>query len=174
MFENYSFKKKFIALLILFLMLAITAYKRSFKMLFEVIEENKELSATSQDYSNKSSSLGKLVKEISYLDKTIGKQGSTKEKVQQGIVSFALDKNSEISISDLQPIHLFSDTNYEIITNQLDVTGNTNQLLELGYDFEKEFINSRISSMQFYTTKKNDKTDLLHLKILFQNYEDTN
>lgn len=173
MFENYSYKKKFIALLLLFLILSVTAYKRSFNTLFQVIKENKDLSAKAVDYAKKSNSSNKIIKEIAYLDNTIGKQGETKEKVQQGIVSFALNNSKEVSINDLQPIHLFSDEKYTVITNQLDVTGNTNQLLVLGYDFEKKFNASRITSMNFYTSKKNDQIDILHLKLTFQNYEDT-
>ncbi len=173
MFENYSYKKKFIGLLLLFLILLVTAYKRSFNTLFQVINENKELSLKAADYVKKSNNSNRIIKEIAYLDNTIGKQGETKEKIQQGIVSFALKNNKEISINDLQPIHLFSDEKYTVITNQLDVTGNTNKLLELSYDYEKEFNDSRIISMNFYTSKKNDQVDILHLKLTFQNYEDT-
>lgn len=171
MFENYSYKKKFAVLIAIFFMLLITAYKRSFSTLFQVINEYKDLSEKVDDINRKASNTSGLTKDIAYLDKVIGKAGITKEMAQQGIVSFAANKNSKISISDLQPIHVFSDENYTIITNQLDVTGNSNQLLQLAYDFEKEFDYSRIVSMNFYTTKKNNKSEVLHLKMIFQNYE---
>lgn len=171
MFENYSYKKKFTALLIVFLMLSITAYKRSFSTLFKVIGEYKTLAIKADAINNKANNSDQLIRENAYLDNIIGKEGITKEMAQQEIIGFAAQKNPQVSINDLQPIHIFSDENYNIITNQLDVTGNSNQLLQLGYDFEKEFSFSRIVSMNFYTIKKNGKPELLHLKMIFQNYE---
>jgi hypothetical protein len=171
MFENYSYKQKFYALIILFFMLAATAYKRSFHTLFEVISEYKMLSKKADDINKKSKSTGSLTNDIAYLDKIIGKEGVTKEMVQQGIVSFASTNSKNISISDLKPIHDFPEDDYHIITNQLDVTGNANQLLELAYNFEKKFDFSRMVSQNFYTTKKNNKSEVLHLKMIFQNYE---
>lgn len=171
MFENYSYKIKCTALIVVFLMLSITAYKRSFHTLFQVISEYKVLSAKADDINKKANNTDGLIRDIAYLDKIIGKEGITKEMVQQGIVSFASEKHPQVSINDLQPIHVFPDDNYTIITNQLDVTGNSNQLLQLGYDFEKEFNFSRMVSMNFYIAKKNNKSDVLHLKMIFQNYE---
>ena len=171
MFEKYSYKKKCIALLILFLMLSITAYKRSFHTLFQVFDEHKILSIKAEDINKKANGADGLIRDIAYLDKTIGKEGISKEMVQQGIVNFATEKHPKVSINDLQPIHVFLDTNYTIITNQLDVTGNVNQLLELVYDFEKKFNLSRIVNIKFYTVKKNNDSDVLHLKMIFQNYE---
>ena len=171
MFENYSYKTKCTALIVVFFMLSITAYKRSFHTLFQVISEYKVLSIKADDINKKANNTAGLIRDIAYLDKIIGKEGITKEMVQQGIVSFASEKHPQVSINDLQPIHIFPDDNYTIITNQLDVTGNSNQLLQLGYDFEKEFNFSRMVSMNFYITKKNNKSDVLHLKMIFQNYE---
>lgn len=173
MFESLSYKKKCIALLILFCMLSVTAYKRSFHTLFQAIQENKMLSAKIDAMNSKSHNTSHLMNEIAYLNKAIGKEGIGKERVQQSIVDFATGNAHQISINDLQPIHVFDDNDYKIVSNQLDVTGGANQLLKLGYDFEKEFNYSRMVSMSFYTNKKNNKTEVLHLKMIFQNYENT-
>ncbi|MFB9108532.1 hypothetical protein [Flavobacterium gyeonganense] len=171
MFENYSYKQKFYALGVLFCLLSITAYKRSFHTLFDVISEYRILSKKADDINKKAKNTDGLTQDIAYLDKIIGKEGTTKEIVQQGIVSFASENAPAVSISDLKPIHNFPEDDYHIITNQLDVTGNSNELLGLAYSFEKKFDLSRIVSMNFYTTKKNDKSEVLHLKMIFQNYE---
>lgn len=170
MFEQYSYKKKCTALVVIFVMLSITAYKRSFKTLFEVIGEYKSLSAKVEGLNSKAKNTNGLMKDVAYLDKIIGKEGTSKEMVQQGLVSFA-SKKQNVSINDLQAIHVFSDENYTVVTNQLDITGGANPLLQLGYDFEKNFNLSRIVSMNFYTTKKNNNSEVLHLKMIFQNYE---
>jgi hypothetical protein len=173
MFDQYSYKQKFSALLIIFFMLAITAYKRSFSQLIQTYKEHKLLSEKVNDFNKKSNKLDALTKDVALMDRVIGKAGESKEVIQQEIISFASEKHPEVSINDLQPIHVFSDDDYKIVTNQLDVTGNANQLLRLAYDFEKEFSYSRIVSMNYYTTKKNNKTEVLHLKMIFQNYENT-
>lgn len=172
MFEKYTYKQKCMALAVVFCMLSIAAYKRSFSTLFQVISEYNISSKKVADFEAKTKNSASLAKEIDYLNKTIGKEGVSKEEVQQEIISFA-SNHPAISINDLQPIHIFENENYRAITNQLDVTGNSNSLLALGYDFEKKFNFSRIVSMKYYTTKKNNKSDALHLKILFQNYENT-
>lgn len=171
MFENYSYKQKFYALIVLFFMLSFTAYKRSFRTLFDVVCEYKALSKKADDINKKAKNTYGLTKDIAYLDKIMGKEGVSKEMVQQGIISFASENSSGVSINDLKPIHDFPEDDYHIITNQLDVTGNSNQLLKLAYDFEKKFSASRMVSLNFYTTKKNNKSEVLHLKMIFQNYE---
>jgi len=173
MFENYSYKQKFFALMLVFFMLSVTAYKRSFHALFDVMAEYRVLSKKADDINKKSKNTGTLKNDVEYLNKIIGKEGVTKDMVQQGIISFATTNSSAISINDLKPIHDFPEEDFHIITNQLDVTGNTNQLLELAYNFEKKFDYSRMVSQSFYTTKKNNKSEVLHLKMIFQNYENT-
>jgi hypothetical protein len=139
--------------------------------LFQVLTEYKTLTLKVNEINKKGNSSDELIKEIAYLDKIIGKQEMTKEMVQQGIVSFVTENHPKVSINDLQSIHIFPDGNYTIITNQLDVTGNVNDLLQLAYDYEKKIDFSRIVSMNFYTAKKNNKAVVLHLKMNFQNYE---
>ncbi|WP_431244365.1 hypothetical protein ACQ9BO_08640 [Flavobacterium sp. P21] len=153
MFENYSYKQKFHALIVIFFMLSITAYKRSFHTLFEVVSEYHMLSKKADDINKKAKNTGTLKNDVEYLDRIIGKEGVTKEMVQQGIIGFATT-NSGASINDLKPIHDYPEADYHIITNQLDVTGNANQLLDLAYNFEKNFNYSRMVSQNFYTTKK--------------------
>lgn len=172
MFDNYSYKQKCIALGIIFLMLSAAAYKRSFKSLFDAMSENETLANKSQEYRVKSKSMDSLMKDIATLDNMLGKENVSKEEVQQGIVSFVGVRHQDVSIHDLQPIHSFIDGNFKIVTNQLDVTGTVNQLLKTAYDFERNFKLSRVVSMSFYTIK-NNKSEVLHLKIFFQNYENT-
>lgn len=171
MFEKYSYKKKFFALLVMTFIIAITAYKRSFSTLIQVIKEHNALSKKIEDVNQKAGNSSVLTKEVAYLDRLIGKEGVPKEVIQQEIVNFTAKRHPKVSINVLEPIHLFQDENHTIITNQLDVTGSINQLLQLGYDFERNFSDSRIVNMHFYLSKKNNKTDLLHFKIIFQNYE---
>lgn len=170
MFEQYSYKQKCIALIVLFCLLSATAWKRSFGPLYQLIVENRNLAAENRNVNKKTGSFAELTADNQKLDRIIGKEGVSKEKIQQEIVNF-VEQNSDASINELQPVHTFSDANFRIVTNQLDITGNANSLLRLGYDFEKNFRYSRVVSLNFYTTQKNNDTKQLHLKIIFQNYE---
>jgi len=169
MFEKYSYKTKFQALLIVFCMLAFTAYKRSFSTLKDVIQENSELSNKDKTLKKGTQDLHQLSSEIAAIDKIIGKENINKEKIQQDIISFIT--KYPVSIFDMKSIHEFSDDSHTIYTNEIDITGNLNQLLTLSYDFEKKFNYSRMVSLKFYTSKKDNKSDILHLKMIFQNYE---
>ncbi|MDD2987149.1 hypothetical protein [Flavobacterium sp.] len=173
MFENYSFKIKLKVLLILFVMLSVAAYRRSYSSLIESYQEYKTLSEKVLLMKSKTTNLDKLRYEIGRLDKIIGKEGVNREKVQQGIVGFITEQGSTVQINDLKTIHEFVEENYNIYTYQLDLLGNYNQLASLSYAFEKKFENSKIVSMKFYVDKKNNKSEVLHLKMIFQNYENT-
>lgn len=171
MFEKYSYKVKFKALLVIFCMLSFTAYKRSFGSLVSVVKENKELNEKTNSLKDTSKDVNLLTSQLASIDKIIGKTGVNKEKIQQDIVGFISKNYGSVSIFDLKSIHEFSDESYKVFTNEIDVTGSLSQLLPLAYDFEKKFNYSRLVSMNFYTTKKNNENDILHLKLIFQNYE---
>lgn len=173
MFNNYSFKIKLKALLVLFVMLSIAAYRRSYSSLIDSFQENKALSEKVLLMKSKTTNLDKLRYEISSLDKVIGKEGVSREKVQQEIVGFITAQGRSIQINDLKTIHEFVEENYNIYTYQLDLLGNYNELAFLAYSFEKKFENSKIVSLKFYVDKKNNKSEVLHLKMIFQNYENT-
>lgn len=170
MFKQYSYKQKFVVLLLVFVMLSITAYKRSFSTLFQVIQENNKLSNQINQLKGKAKNTDKLMYEVATLDRIIGKEGLEPQEVQQKIVNF-VTSNGNVSIYDLQPIHYATDGNYEINTNQIDVTGNVNQLLQVCYNFENEFDYSRLSSINLSKNKKNSKIEKLHMTMIFQNYK---
>lgn len=170
MFNNYSYKTKFKALIVIFCLLGLTAYRRSFSTLLAVISENKNLNEKVSTVTENSKNLRELTAELNSIDKVIGKEGIVKEKIQQDIIDFAT-QHGGISIHNLQSIHEYSDQNHIVYTNQLDITGDLNQLLSLSYKFEKEFTQSRLVSLNYYTAKKNNNTSVLHLKMIFQNYE---
>lgn len=170
MFEKYTYKQKCIALVVLFFMLLFTAYKRSFKSLIAVYKEHNVLLVTANDIASKSRSLDVLSMEIASYDKYLGNQNVAKDIVQQEIIAFST-LHSGVSINDLQAIHVYAGDNYSVYTNQLDVTGNINNLIKLAYDFETKFNFSRVISTNYYKVKKNNSNEILHLKIIFQNYE---
>lgn len=174
MFEQLSYKLKFKLLIAVSVMLSIAAYRRSFSSLIDVINENRSLKSKLELMNRNSKSIDQLNSEIAKLDKMIGKDGVSKEKVQQGIVGYISENCGEVSINDMKPTHEFIDNNYKIYTYEIDLVGNFNQLIRCMYLLEKKFDYSKIVSSNFYATKKDNKNNVLHLKIIFQNYENYN
>lgn len=169
MFEQYTYKQKFFALLVLFVLLGITAYKRSFKNLIAIYSEHGELDKKAKEMNAISGNSATLHADLVYYDRILGVQGVAKDIIQQEIVGFSAAEKG-ISIYDLRPVHSFFAEEYVINTNQLDVTGQANGLLKLAYAFETRFKHSRVTSLNFYKAKKNNTIEALHLKLFFQNY----
>ena len=170
MFESYSYKKKFVALILIFCMLSVAAYRRSFKSLIEAYKENRELKELSNSIKSKTDNIDGLRNKVYQYDKFLGNQNVSNDVIQQEIISFST-YHKGILIHELETTHVFEKENYRILTNQLDVIGNINDLLKLTYDFETKFSFSRVISMNFYVKKKSNSSEELHLKIIFQNYE---
>lgn len=170
-FEKYTYKTKVKALAVLFVLLSYTSYKRSFTSLISLIRENKELNEKANKVNNKPNDINNLNDQLMLLDRMIGGEVNNKEEIQHNIINFISRYSQDISIYNLDQMHEFEDSNYKIYTNQVDVTGEINHLLKLSYDFEKNFSSSKLISVNFYTQKENNKTDVLHLKMIFQNYE---
>ena len=94
MFENYSYKIKLKALIAIFIMLSIAAYRRSLSTLIDTIKEHQKLKNKVELMSKNTKNVDQLNAEITNLDKMIGKEGVTKEEIQQGIVDFIIKNNN--------------------------------------------------------------------------------
>lgn len=173
MFEKYTFKKKFQALLLVFVMLSVAAYKRSFRSCLEVYSAYRSEAEKAASANDNRVQVASISADLALMDQLIGKNSDEKERIQQEIVRF-ITQSGRAGIFDLQPIHQFTDAKYRIYTFQVDVTGNYEDLLRLAYDFEKQFVFSKLVGTNFYTLKKNNNQEVLHLKMTFQNYENIN
>ena len=92
-FEQYSYKQKNYALLLIAVLLVAVSYKRAFKITLETLGYKQELTQKIADAHHAVSSIRTTQRDIAYLNKLLGKENSTIEKVQQGFLDF-LEKNS--------------------------------------------------------------------------------
>lgn len=174
MFNQYTYKTKVKFLGLLFIMLSIASYRRSFSNLIELYIENRTLTKKKSTMNNQSSNAYVLQEKLNELDKLIGKVGVEKENIQQKIIDFSIKNGEKITINNIQTIHQSKLNDYQVYTYQIDLTGDYNTLLQLTYEFERKFDYSKIVSTKFYTESKNNKKEILHLNLIFQNYENTN
>ncbi len=175
MFENLTYKQKFLALIVIFMMLAVAAYRRSFSLTLTSYSESEELKSKLEMFQQNTSNIQDLDAEILFLDQLIGKEKTAPELVQLEILNFVTNRNKNVEVVSLEEIHNATDNGFLIYTNQLILEGSFDDLLETVYTYEKEFPYSRVINVSYFTKKefKTEKTKL-YTKIIFQNYEKTN
>ncbi len=172
MFEQFSHKKKFYALLVLSVLLALTAYKRSFKGALQAVgfynESKKNISAN----KNADQELFLLHGEIALLDNVIGKKVQDPKMVQNQILDFLSNQDADISISKIEGLHISQDDFFTIYSNRITLKGSFTSLQKTIYAFEKDFNYARIANSRFYTARnpRSRKKELFN-DIIFQNYE---
>lgn len=172
MFKNFTYKQKFYALILVFIVLSLAAYKKTFK---HVVIAKNELALIEDQLAttNNSSNLISLLKsEITNLDFMIGGQSSQPDFVQKKIIDFVSESEFDVDIVAIEDVHITTNDGFKIFTNQVELEGSYELLAAILYSFEKQFKDSRIVSAQFYS-KKNYRTNSknLFLKLIFQNYE---
>jgi len=175
MFKGVTYKKKFFAVVALFTILSITAYKRSFKMAFETVSFYTESKNNIEDNSNIHTNVTLLKNEINSLDQIIGKKAKNPEIVQNNILNFLSQQEINITLSKIENIHISSDSYFTVYSNIVSLNGSFNELLKTIYIFEKDFEYARIASLKFYVVRnRRTKTKELYNDIIFQNYENKN
>jgi len=172
MFENLTYKQKFLALIVIAILLGYAGYKRSFRLTLDAYNDYTELSEKLKEINSSSSTIQELDTEIRYFDNLLGKENIEPILVQQEILNFVTNNSKSVKVFDLAEVHEASDKKFIIHTNQLTIEGSFEELLKIVYEFEKEFPYSRVVNTSFFK-KKDFKTRRIKLyaKIIFQNYE---
>ena len=172
MFKNLTYKQKFYAIIIGFILLFMASYKKSYK---HTIAAKRKVSYVEQKLLSSENSLNDLYQlnnKISSLDNIIGGQRLNPEQVQQKILDFITKHKFKVNVVSIEEAHLFLDNEFLIYSNQIELGGTYQNLIQTLYKIEKSFKNSRVVSTQLYS-KKNYRTNSkkLFLKIILQNYE---
>ena len=169
MFNNLTYKQKFMVVVGLFILLFLACYKKTFKHTIVAKEELALVEKKLSNVDNTNSNLFRLKNDIKILDNLIGGNTTNPEKVQQELLSFISDLG--INITAIEDVHIYEDDKFIIYSNQIQLEGNYKELINTLYAIEKQFKNSRIASANFFS-KKNYRTNKsnLYLKLILQNY----
>ncbi|MCJ8289332.1 MAG: hypothetical protein HRT58_22060 [Crocinitomicaceae bacterium] len=170
-FDQYSYKQKNIALLVLGVLLAAVSYKRAFSVTMETSEYKTELQeklilAESSDQQIRTKQI-----EIAQLNRLIGKEGNTIEKVQQEFLNFFAKKGQHISVHQIEEVLHFQHPDFSINTHRIVLRGDYINTLRFIYDLEKKFDLAKILNISFEFRKfdSDDEKDL-YTTLLIQNY----
>jgi hypothetical protein len=172
MFENIPYKKKFLVLIALLIVLAITGYKRSFSLAIDAYDTLQSSRSKLAEVSNSRQKIAALKNEVTYLDQIIGKEAANADVVQQEILNTFNRIENGSDLVKLEEIHIANNDYFNIYTNQLILSGGYKDLLEATYRYEKEFDYSRVVSLKFFVEKEpRSRRKKLFEQLIFQNYE---
>lgn len=172
MFNNLTYKTKFIAVIVGFILVVLACYKKTYKHMFAA---KKELNTVEQKLVNTDDSysiVSNLKYDITQLDNLIGGQTKNPQFVQQDILDFISKTNYKVDIVSIEDMHIYEGEEFNVFTNQIEVEGSYEALVKLLHQIETYFKNSRVTNTSFYS-RKNYKTKRkqLFLKIILRNYE---
>ncbi|WP_396591865.1 hypothetical protein [Allomuricauda sp. R78024] len=172
MFENISYRKKFLVLITLLIAIGITAYKRSYSITLDAYKSLKSSREKLKDVSNSQERIAILKEKVDYLDNIIGKKATNADLVQQEIINTFTKIKNDSDLVKLEEVHKANNEYFNIYTNRLLISGTFNELLATTYKYEKEFEFSRVVSVRFYVEKElRTRKKKLFEQIIFQNYE---
>lgn len=171
-FEKYTYKQKNLALLVLGALLIAAAYKRSFKTTLETLTYKEELVEKIAYAQQAGSTIKSLQQQLTSLNRLIGKENVTVEKVQQGFLNFFASRAQNLSVYQIDEVLTYKHPDFTIITHRIVLKGGFNQTLTFIYDLEKNFELAKVLNVTFEYRKNNpDEPAGLYTELLLQNYE---
>jgi hypothetical protein len=171
-FDQYSFKQKNYALVVLTVLLIAASYKRAFKNTIETVQYRKELNEKIIFSKNAINEIKGIQTQIVYYNKLLGKENVTIEKVQQGFLNFLAINNTDLIVYQIDEVLTFQHPDFSINTHKIILKGNFNQTLRFINKLEKHFDLAKLINVSFEFKKYNsDEKEELYTTLLLQNYE---
>ena len=173
MFDRFTYRQRNYGLLIMFVLLAMVSYKRSFLLTLNLKDVVRKQEIQKLDVKNTKKTIELLRFEIAQINKNLGKTGERSDRVQQALLQeiSSFPKSYGLTIESINTTHLFTSVDYKILTNEVLIEGNFRGILNAIYKLEKEFDYARIINTDIYKTKaRGDKKSKLYAKLLFQHY----
>ncbi len=171
-FDQYSFKQKNYALVVLTVLLVAASYKRAFKITIETLQYRKELNEKIVFSKNAINEIRVIQSEIVYFNKLLGKEDVTIEKVQQGFLNFLAINKTDLIVYQVDEVMTFQHPDFSINTHKIVLKGNFIQTLRFINKLEKDFDLAKLINVSFEFKKYNsEEKEDLYTTLLLQNYE---
>lgn len=171
-FDKYTYKQKNYALLILAVLLVAVSYKRAFKITIETLGVKKELTQKIEDAKQVISDIRTTQKDIAYLNKLLGKENVTIEKVQQSFLDFFEKNSNQIVVYQVDEVLVYKHPDFSVNTHRIILKGSFLPTLRFLYQLEKDFDLAKLINVSFEFKKYNsEEKEQLYTTILLQNYE---
>lgn len=170
-FDKYSYKQKNYALLVIIVLLLAVTYKKAISVTLETKNYEHELDEQLNLAESASSQIRMKQTTIAQLNRVLGKENSSVEKVQQGFLNFFAQKSSGLQVYKIDEVIKFQHPDFSINTHQVTLKGEYTNTLKFIYMLEKEFDLARLTNVTFEYKKVNsDEPEALYTTLLIQNY----
>lgn len=171
LFQKYTYRQKKLALVVIFVLLAAAAYKRSFSITLQQLALNSELQIKRAEAETSIDRLKTKQNELKLINQIVGQENVPNERVQQKFLSFFDEKSNNLSVERMEEVYTFDHPDYTINTNLITIKGDYLNTVKFIYNLEKNFTFARIvsSNLQLKTNRTLQKSEL-HTTILLQNF----
>ncbi len=170
-FDKYSFKQKNYALLILTVLILFVAYKRVFSTTIETLNYRDELEQKIEFASKSDKEIREQQLRLSVLNKYIGEENNSVEKVQQGFLNFFAERSNGLKVIQIDEVLNYKHPDFEINTHRIVLEGDYSNAIRFIYELEREYNLAKLLNVNF-TYSKNDSNSSakLYTTLLIQNY----
>lgn len=173
LFEKYSYKKKKLFLLIVFVLLAAVAYKRSFKVTLEQLELNEQLQADKVRAENSLQTLKQKSIQLNQINSIIGKENIPNEIVQHSFLNFLQSTESKLRVEHIEEVYLYKHPDFMINTNKITLNGNYLEATSFIHQFESKFDLGRLVSLKMIKSlNRSTRSNELLTTMYFQNFSE--
>lgn len=171
LFDKYSYKQKNLALLVLGVLLFAVSYKRSFKTTIETTSYISELNDKQAEAELSNQSIRRLQLEIATVNRLLGKENISIERIQQGFLNFFARYSSGLSVQQIEEVYTYDHPDFSINTFRIDIKGNFISQLRFMNALERNFDEARLIHTHFETKKDlvSGNSELI-TTLLLQNY----
>ncbi len=172
MFNNLTYRIRFILLGVGFFLFLIITFNLAFKKTFRLKKDYKQLETRLEQSKNAPQQIALIKTRLEEIDQKVGgksiDQINLEELIIEHISSFS--KQNNLVLKEYPGIHTYSQQDYTTETCKLTVQGDFIKLLKLAYGIEQNFSYGKVSSLNFYTQKnyRTKEVELL-LEIYVQN-----
>lgn len=170
-FDKYSYKQKNFALIVISVLLIAAAYKRAFSVSIATHDYQIELEERLEKANSADTDIKILQGEIIGLNRFLGEENNSIEKVQQNFLNFFAKKAKDVSVHQIDEVLNFKHPDFEINTHRIVLKGGYTETLQFLYTFEKEFRLAKIVSVRFeFKRFPTEESKNLYATLFIQNY----
>lgn len=170
-FDKYSFKQKNYAIGILFILLVAVSYKRVFSTTIETGTYRDELEEKLLIAQNADQQIKTRYAQIAGLNRYLGEENQTVEKVQQGFLNFFAKKADGLTVFQIDEVLNFKHPDFEINTHRIVMKGAYTNSLKFIYELERDFEQAKVLNISFDYRKYSSEDQMeLYTTLLIQNY----
>lgn len=170
-FDGYSYKVKNRAMIVLAVLLIAVAYKRAFSVTFETRGYKSELEQKLVRAASADQDIRRKQVQIAQLNRYLGEENNTVEKVQQGFLNFFAENAQDVLVHQIDEVLHYKHPDFAINTHCITLKGGFLQTLSFLYALERDFVLAKVLNVSFEFRKATNEDDpALFTTLLIQNY----